>query len=49
LQQEASNPNITRAYDYLEYLKDEGQKVYKRAWQASEDAKKGQPYYNPVK
>lgn len=49
LQQEASNPNITRAYDYLEYLKDEGQKAAKRAWQASEDAKKGQPYYTPVK
>lgn len=49
LQQESSNPNITRAYDYLEYLNDEGQKAAKRAWQASEDARKGQPYYTPVK
>ena len=49
LQQESANPNITRAYDYAEYLNNEGQKVFKDRWQASEDAKKGQVYYNPVK
>lgn len=49
LHQEASNPNITSAYDYGEYLNGEGQKVFKDRWQASEDARKGQPYYTPVK
>ena len=49
LQQESANPNITRAYDYADYLNNEGQKVFKDRWQASEDAKKGQTYYTPVK
>lgn len=49
LYQETSNPNITRAYDHAEYLNNEGQKVFKDRWQASEDARKGQPYYTPVK
>ena len=49
LQQESANPNITSAYDHAEYLNDEGQKVFKDRWQASEDARKGQPYYTPVK
>ena len=49
LQQESANPNITSAYDYSDYLNDKGQKAFKDRWQASEDARKGQPYYTSVK